>query len=514
MSSLNRKVDDDNGSLIDFNDSRIAFKSKTMVELLRARVVFTTCQFQTLVANAGSLVNTSYKVLGKGVTNAIMRYSFFGHFCAGEDELKIKPTVDYLQRNGIGSILDYAAESDVAEIPKAVDNKETQCRVYDYRDEELCDYHAITFKKCIHAVKSVSPTGFAAIKCTALGNPKLLERMSITIFELRKLFSTFDNKHTGFVSRDDFKITFEKIFVGAEAEEIFDQIDVNHDGMIDYIEWSNSLIIEDLGRLLVYCREQGPLYKAALDDTEIKLVKKMRDRINNLAKLAKDLGVRLMIDAEHSYFQPAIDNITIDLAKKFNTDYPVIFSTYQMYLKDARNRLRTDILRAKAGNYKFAAKLVRGAYMVVERARARELYLEDPIIDTLEHTHENYDSAIEEIIEEISKSQNRNDIEVMIASHNQKSVELAIENMSKYGLQPDSGVYFGQLLGMSDHLTFSLGNGGYKAYKYVPYGKVSEVMPYLIRRAQENSGLMSNSKNELKMVTTEIRRRLFIYNNM
>jgi proline dehydrogenase len=119
-----------------------------------------------------------------------MEATFFGHFCAGEDEHNIRPTVDYLQRNGVGSILDYAAEADIdddnangpttqpsppsspeATVPTVAGKERVQCRVYDYKNEELCDMHARTFEKCIRAVKSVSPTGFAAIKCTALGNP-------------------------------------------------------------------------------------------------------------------------------------------------------------------------------------------------------------------------------------------------------------------------------------------------------------------------------------------------------
>jgi proline dehydrogenase len=244
-----------------------------------------------------------------------------------------------------------------------------------------------------------------------------------------------------------------------------------------------------------------------LDANEVKLVKQMRERIYKLAKLAKDLGVRLMIDAEHTYFQPAIDNITVDLAKKYNNDYPVIFSTYQMYLKDSRQRLKTDIERAKKGNYKFAAKLVRGAYMVLERQRAKDLGYEDPINDTLDATHRNYNGAIKEVLQAMVSSNNQ--IEIMVASHNQQSVELTLQVMNELGLPPSAGVYFGQLLGMSDHLTFSLGNNGYKAYKYVPYGKINEVMPYLIRRAQENSGALSGAKVEIDMINSEIKRRLF-----
>jgi proline dehydrogenase len=99
-------------------------------------------------------------------------------------------------------------------------------------------------------------------------------------------------------------------------------------------------------------------------------------------------------------------------------------------------------------------------------------------------------------------------IEVVIASHNQQSIELALKEMQKFNLPPSAKVYFGQLLGMADHLTFHLGKAGYKAYKYVPYGKVNEVMPYLIRRAQENADVLGNAKAELKMIMAEIKRRV------
>lgn len=125
----------------------------------------------------------------------------------------------------------------------------------------MCDLHLETFEKCIHAVKSVSPTGFAAIKCTALGNPKLLERMSTTIVELRKLFLMFDKSNTGYVTREDFAEAYNKFFTGGSVDSIFDKIDVDHDGTVDYIEWTNGLPIEDLGDLIKLCREKGPLAK-------------------------------------------------------------------------------------------------------------------------------------------------------------------------------------------------------------------------------------------------------------
>lgn len=151
-----------------------------------------------------------------------------------------------------------------------------------------------------------------------------------------------------------------------------------------------------------------------------------------------------MIDAEHTYFQPAIDNITIDLSKKYNCDYPVIFSTYQMYLKDSSHRLEMDIERSKKCNYCFAAKLVRGAYMVIERARAAEKQYEDPILESLDSTHINYNKALTKLIKDMASGSR---IEVMIATHNRHSVELALQIMTESHLKPSSNVYFGQLLG-------------------------------------------------------------------
>jgi len=144
--------------------------------------------------------------------------------------------------------------------------------------------------------------------------------------------------------------------------------------------------------------------------------------------------------------------------------------------------------------------------MQLERERANTIGYDDPIQPSLEATHNNYNGCLQDMIERIAQG---SDLEVMIASHNQKSVELAIETMHKFKVPPSSKVYFGQLLGMSDHISFSLGKEGYKAYKYVPYGKVEEVMPYLLRRAQENSDALGGAKKELAMVRSELFRRIF-----
>lgn len=512
---------------INFSDPRAAFKSKTLSELIRGKLVFTACQYKPLVNNSEALIKFSYDSLGLTITNFFLKRTFFGHFCAGEDEKTIDPTVKRLQSGGVGSILDYAAESDVAtdndkdakkgpktaddlvNIPTSTTVGKVQSRVYDYKNESVCDGHLQTFLRAVQAVHDVSPTGFAAIKCTALGNPELLKRVSITLTEIRNLFHALDKENSGFITKEDFLKTFNTKIEGKDVLTYYNTLDTDQDGKIDYIEWTNGLRLEDLHLLTAHCTVKGPLFQATLTEEERELLKAMKERVHILAKEAEKSGVRLMIDAEHTYFQPAIDHLTHELSRIYNhqsVKFPIIFSTYQMYLKDSRSRLLTDLDRAKKGNYKFAAKLVRGAYMVLERQYARDKLLSDPILPNIQTTHDNYNFALKECIKRISQGDN---IEIMIASHNQGSIELAVQTMNEYNLPPASGVYFGQLLGMSDHLTFSLGSNGYKAYKYVPYGKVNEVMPYLIRRAQENSDALSGAKIELEMINQEIRRRLF-----
>ena len=160
-------------------------------------------------------------------------------------------------------------------------------------------------------------------------------------------------------------------------------------------------------------------------------------------------------------------------------------------------------------NYKFGCKLVRGAYMVMERRHAKDAGTESPIWETLEDTHASYNKALTDIIERIGR---KKDVEVMLATHNQDSVKLALDCMVTNKISPkyakNSGVYFGQLLGMADNITFPLGGFGYKAYKYVPYGQINEVMPYLLRRAQENSDALSASVTELKLIKSEVKRRI------
>jgi proline dehydrogenase len=501
---------------VDFNDGEMAFKSMRFITLLRALVVFRLCRSPWLVKNSQWLIDISYSTFGERMTNTIMRYTFFGHFCAGEDVSDIGQTVDYLAGNGIGSILDYAAESDIREAEEEGRSVEFETpaklassRTYSYLDEDLCDKRMETFEKCIRAVHEVSPTGFAAVKLTALGNPKLLERMSTAIVEIKALFEKFDTVGDGYVTKEEFIEGYAKYFVTEgkdDAMAAFDLADTEKDGRLDYAEWSSALVLDNLGAVTSLCKESGPLSQATLDEEEMELVRKMLERAEYLCELAHSLGVRLMIDAEHTYFQPAIDHVISTLARTYNKDRATIFSTYQMYLRDSNDRLLNDILKAERDNIYFACKLVRGAYLTLERSRAEEMGYTDPVHGTIEDTHKAYDSAVKQMIQKVGAGEKK---EVMLATHNQASIEKAMAEMNALGLQlGKDAVYFGQLLGMSDHLTFTLGSkGSGSAYKYVPYGNVKEVLPYLIRRAEENSDMLAGSVHESKLIWHELTRR-------
>lgn len=505
-----------------FADPQSAHGSKTTAEIVRSIGVFQACRLPFLVNNAEKLLNMSSKVFGSTFTNAVMKHTFFKHFCAGENSVDMKPVIDRLQENNIGPILDYAAEndSDGSSASGDLEGLTTQppfnqpARIYDYKSEKQCDHHVEIFKNCIRSVRDVSPHGFAALKVTALGNPILLERMSTIIVEVKKFFATMDENKSGFISREDFLRCYDRHFHREDQEaldETLDFLDPNNEGMIDYISFAKMLTPYTLSSFTLKCKEVGPLAQVTPSDDEIALMAKISERLNILAEEAASCGTKLLIDAEHQKYQPAIDSLVLELQQKFNakdvTNRPVIFNTYQCYLKDMPERMVTDLKRSERFSFHFAAKVVRGAYMVHERARAKELKIPSPIHDTIEDTHRCYDDSVRILLEHRKK--NGPGLELMIASHNKKSIEKTVQLMNEMELNStDSTVHFAQLFGMADNLTFPLGLHGYNAFKYLPYGEVQEVLPYLLRRAQENGDMLGNAGSEVDLLTQELKKRM------
>lgn len=520
-------------SALNFSDGETSFKSKSTPSLILSYSVFTLCMFGPLVRNADRLIALSYFLLGRTLTDTVVKATFFKQFCGGETPDDLRPTIQMLEQSGINGILDYAAENAPDEETE-LDPPNQPARTFMYQNEEQCDHHVDIFKACVKAVKDVTPNGFAALKITALGDPILLERMSKCINECYKLMKEFDTNKNGIITVADFELNYHKFFVDAKTRlpGLIKRLDPNNSGQIDYIEWSKMVQPEDVPRLVKSVRESGRLSHCAPTPEDLVALANAKRRLDEVAQVAFDNEVRLLIDAEQTWFQPAIDNFTLELMKKYNdktkTDVPIIFNTYQCYLKNTPGRISKDIKFGHRNGFHFAAKLVRGAYMTAERARAEDSGVKSPIHDTIQDTHDCYNSTVEYLFDarknagnivvgDDKNGRNNNDAaaaadacEVMLGSHNQESIEKAIEYIETHcdGDGNRVGAHFAQLLGMRDNLTFALGEGGYNAYKYVPYGLVGEVLPYLIRRAQENSNVTEGMSEELDMIKGELKRRL------
>lgn len=222
-------------------------------------------------------------------------------------------------------------------------------------------------------------------------------------------------------------------------------------------------------------------------------------RFNQLCESAANSEVQIFVDAEESWLQPAIDLLATNAMHKYNQTRAWVFNTLQMYRHDRLSYLQTQVAEGKC---QYGYKLVRGAYMEKERARAAKMGYQDPIQPNKDATDRDYNAAVTFCIEHHSQ------VAVCIATHNEQSSLLGTQCLTAKGLKSnDQKVSFSQLLGMSDHISFNLSHNGYKVSKYVPYGPVLSVIPYLTRRAQENSGMAGQMGRELALIESEIKRR-------
>jgi len=382
-------------------------------------------------------------------------------------------------------------------------------------EEKECDANLRIFLECIEGayqaskeIKDNSAPPFAAIKVTALGRPVLLEKMTEIIRRTHALFEKFDGQARMQLSMNDFQRGLKILGVEISEEDrtsLFEEFDKNMNGKIDVHEWLEYLRVEDL-RFRPFFRaksqEDTEMLLPSLDQREEMMLENLMLRLNKIAMASAEKGVRLLIDAEHTHFQPAIDHVCINLMRDHNRGAePIIFMTHQAYLRDSLVRVKRDIARARRENFILGSKLVRGAYMDFERARAKEHNYPDPIWNSIQETHLNYRKCLEHLFE------NTDQANVMIASHNQETMEFAVNQVDSGKVNKDR-VFFGQLYGMADNLSLTLGAAGYNVYKYVPYGPLKEVIPYLTRRAQENSTLLGNTSKERQLLWQELSRRM------
>jgi proline dehydrogenase len=242
--------------------------------------------------------------------------------------------------------------------------------------------------------------------------------------------------------------------------------------------------------------------KVELTDSEKVEWDRVIGRFDKVCSEAHQKNVPLLIDAEESWMQDAADDLVAQMMKKYNKEKAIVFNTLQMYRWDRLDYLKNLHQQAKTDGFYIGMKIVRGAYMEKETLRAEEKGYPTPICESKEATDLNYDAAIHYMVENIDR------MAIFAGTHNELSSYKLMEYLQELNIEKkDSRIWFGQLYGMSDNISYNLSANGYNNAKYLPFGPVRDVMPYLIRRAEENTSVAGQTSRELKLITAERNRR-------
>lgn len=328
--------------------------------------------------------------------------------------------------------------------------------------------------------------------------------------------STIYKHFVGGVSIEDCGRTIDRLAqrnVGAildyaqEGEETEEAFDATCDEIIRTIEYAaghgsipfSAFKITGIGRFDLLAKVSGD---EPLSEEEKKLFQRIEERTETIFRRGYELGVPVLIDAEETWIQPVLDEMVMRFMSIYNKEKAIVQNTYQMYRHDSLDRIKQHHQMALDGGFKFGLKIVRGAYMEKERARAEEMGYTSPIQPDKQSTDRDFNEAIRYFMAQ------HESIDFTVATHNEESSLLLARLIDEANLERGyRGIYFAQLYGMSDHITYQLADAGYNVVKYVPYGAVKTVMPYLFRRAEENSSVKGQSSRELMLIRAERRRR-------
>ncbi|MFY8007498.1 MAG: proline dehydrogenase family protein [Sediminibacterium sp.] len=297
---------------------------------------------------------------------------------------------------------------------------------------------------------------------------------------------------------------------GKEGEDSFDTATEEFMRVIRYASTQTnipfiSIKVTGLARFgLLQSLNEAPRLRSGIHDHEWELDEwdRVRDRMYAICELAAEKKIGVLIDAEESWIQDPVDRLCMEMMQQFNTNEAVVYNTVQLYRHDRLSFLKMSHRIAKEKGFVLGVKLVRGAYMEKERARALEKGYDSPIQPDKAASDRDFNAAVQFCLE------NLGDIAVVVASHNENSNQLAAAAMDRLGIARNhSRVHFSQLYGMSDHITFNMAREGFRVSKYLPFGPIREVIPYLMRRAQENTSVSGQTGRELTLIQRELQRR-------
>ncbi|XP_007491923.2 hydroxyproline dehydrogenase isoform X1 [Monodelphis domestica] len=425
-----------------------AFRLKKTRELVRALLVLRLCAWPPLVTYGLTLLSWSQRLLGSRLSGALLRASVYGQFVAGETAAEVQGSVQRLQGLRLRPLLAVPTEEEPG----------TRRGGEAWYEENL--------DAMLHCVDlSCGPPGsppprpaLMQLKVTALTSARLCRELSLRLQE-----------------------------PGTAGE-------LRPERLATAMERGQDLSISSLSP------EQNQHLRASLN------------RFHRIAQYARAQGVRLLVDAEYTFLNPALSLFVAALAVRWNCPEeadgdgaPWVWNTYQAYLQDTYERLHGAAEAAERAGLAFGVKLVRGAYLETERALAQQSGAADPTQPNYEATSRSYSRCLELMLGHVCRRGSR--CQLMVASHNEESVRQAVKRMSDLGIPPDGAVCFGQLLGMCDHVSLALGQAGYSIYKSIPYGSLEEVIPYLLRRAQENRSVLQGARREQELLSQELLRR-------
>ncbi len=292
-----------------------------------------------------------------------------------------------------------------------------------------------------------------------------------------------------------------------EAKETEADFDTTRDNIIKSIEYAKvkksvplvSLKLTGLGRFTLLEKVSAG---KKLDQQEQVEFQKIQERLDAICLAGVENNTGVFVDAEESWIQQAVDDLTTEMMQRYNKNEAVVYNTIQLYRHDRLEFLKKSFEHARANNYLLAVKIVRGAYMEKERDRAKRMEYESPIQPDKSASDRDYNLAVEFCLD------NYNQLALCVASHNEESCKLLAKLIDEKGLERNNKrLFFAQLYGMSDHISFNLAHQGYYVTKYIPYGPVEEVIPYLNRRAQENTSVAGQVGRELQLIHKELKRR-------
>ncbi len=291
---------------------------------------------------------------------------------------------------------------------------------------------------------------------------------------------------------------------GKEEEEQFDAALKKIIKILEFVDQKEAMPFAvfkptGFGRFFIWQKKSEGI---TLTPSEKKEWDRIEARFDKVCEKAYDCDVALLIDGEESWMQDAADKLVAKMMRKYNKEKAIVYNTLQLYRHDRFEYLQSLHEEARVYGFKIGVKIVRGAYMEKENERAEEKGYPSPICKNKKATDKNFDTTLEYILNNIE------DISVFVGTHNEESSYLAMKLMKQLAIsKSDFRVWFGQLYGMSDHISFNMADDGYNVAKYLPFGPVRDVMPYLIRRAEENTSVAGQTSRELNLLSQEKKRR-------